>query len=149
MTPLFAVRSLVIAVAGFAIGLVLAALAVPMAAWAQAAAAPPPVTRSVIVYGDDPCPAGRGDEIVVCARQTEGERYRIPKRFRGQKAARSPAGNSWANKATGTEQAARASAGLPNTCSAVGSGGQSGCFLQFQQEAAAARRRAPDPNDGP
>lgn len=100
---------------------------------------PPPKTRSVIVYGDDPCPASSGDEIVVCARQPEGERYRIPKQFRGRKAARSPAGNAWSNKVTGTEEASRAAAGVPNSCSAVGSAGQSGCFLQMQRAAAADR----------
>ena len=141
-----ALRSLAVALVGFVAGLLLAALAVPVAAHAQAGPVenPPPKTRSVIVYGEDPCPTSASDEIVVCARQPEGERYRIPKRFRGQKAASSPAGNSWANKVRSTDDAGRMAAGLPNTCSAVGSGGQSGCFLQFQQQAAQARRQAAD-----
>lgn len=139
-----ALRSLVVALAGFVAGLILAAIAIPVAAHAQIGPVenPPPRTRSVIVYGDDPCPKGTTDEIVVCARQPEGDRYRIPKRFRGQKAASSPAGNSWANKVTSTEDASRMAAGVPNTCSAVGTGGQSGCFLQFQTQAANARRQA-------
>lgn len=131
-----AARSLFVAVAGFIVGLILAALAVPVAARAEAPPLPANVpdsgrTVSVIVYGDDPCPAGKTDEIVVCARQPESERYRIPKRFRGKKAEASPAGNSWANKVRSTEDSSRTAAGLPNTCSAVGSGGQSGCQQQF------------------
>ncbi len=139
-----AFRSLTIAIAGFVAGLILAAIVLPVTAHAQVGPVenPPPRTRSVIVYGDDPCPSSSNDEIVVCARQPEGERYRIPKRFRGQKAAAAPAGNSWANKAASTEDASRMAAGVPNTCSAVGTGGQSGCFLQFQTQAAQARRQA-------
>jgi hypothetical protein len=119
---------------------------------AARAAPPPPAaapdsesrTISIIVYGNDPCPPATGDEIVVCARQPESERYRIPKRFRGQKAAESPANNSWANKVRGTEDASRMAAGLPNTCSAVGTGGQSGCQAQFLAQSAAQRRQQKD-----
>ena len=148
---LLALRSIAIAVLGFVAGLALAAIAVPVAAHAQTGPVenPPAKTRSVIVYGDDPCPQSAGDEIVVCARQPENERYRIPKRFRGQKAAAQPAGNSWANSVRSTEDASRMAAGLPNTCSAVGTGGQSGCFQQFQNQAAAARRQAAANKDTP
>ena len=37
---------------------------------------------SLIVYGEDPCPQSEGEEIVVCARRPESERYRIPKKLR-------------------------------------------------------------------
>jgi hypothetical protein len=156
MPALAAVRSLAIAVAGFILGLLVAAMALPIAARAQAPAAVPapparpadagkqPVdndakTVSIIVYGNDPCPQGQGDEIVVCAREPESERYRIPQRFRGKKDQPAP-GNSWANKSTGADAASRMGAGLPDTCSAVGSGGQSGCFHQFQTQMAQQRR---------
>ena len=34
--------------------------------------------RTVVVYGNDPCPAAQSpDEIVVCARRPEEERYRL------------------------------------------------------------------------
>ncbi|MCY7280114.1 MAG: hypothetical protein LH610_04320, partial [Sphingomonas bacterium] len=36
----------------------------------------------IIVYGTDPCPRSTDDEIVVCARKDERERYRIPERLR-------------------------------------------------------------------
>lgn len=152
MAPV-AARSLLIAVTGFIVGLLIASLALPIAARAQTAGPAeltPDRTRSVIVYGDDPCPTSESNEIVVCARQPESERYRIPKRFRGQKAAASPASNAWGNKVRSTEAASRAAAGVPNSCSAVGAAGQSGCFEQFQAQAAAARREArPDGDGGP
>jgi len=139
MPALSAIRSIAVAMTGFLIGLLLAAMAVPLAA---AYAAPPPPsssgigtpepgkTISIIVYGNDPCPPGKNDEIVVCARQPESERYRIPKRFRDKKQDAAP-NNSWANKVRSTEDASRTAAGIPDTCSSVGTGGQSGCFSHF------------------
>ncbi len=139
MPALSAIRSIAVAMTGFLIGLLLAAMAVPLAA---AYAAPPPPsssgigtpepgkTISIIVYGNDPCPPGKDDEIVVCARQPESERYRIPKRFRDKKQDAAP-NTSWANKVRSTEDASRTAAGIPDTCSSVGTGGQSGCFSHF------------------
>jgi len=134
---LSAARSVAIAVAGFLIGLAFAALAVPLAAHAKAPVAQPITgipdgskTISIIVYGSDACPPGKGDEIVVCAREPESERYRIPKRFR-EKAQDTAPNNSWTNKVRSTEDASRTAAGLPDTCSSVGTGGQSGCYSHF------------------
>ena len=39
---------------------------------------PDPRIRGVVVYGDDPCPQSTADEVVVCARRPDDERYRIP-----------------------------------------------------------------------
>ena len=143
MPALSAIRSIAVAMTGFLIGLLLAAMAIPIAA--AYAETPPPAsatsasgigtpepgkTISIIVYGDDPCPKGKDDEIVVCARQPESERYRIPKRFRDKKQDTAP-NNSWANKVRSTEDASRTAAGIPDTCSSVGTGGQSGCYSQF------------------
>jgi hypothetical protein len=119
-------------------------------AWPAAVRAEPPVPMptpehpqvNIIVYGDDPCPPAKGDEIVVCSRQPESERYRIPKRFRGKKAENSPAGNAWGNKVRSTDEASRMAAGVPDTCSAVGTGGQSGCYGQFVNRAYQQRRQA-------
>ena len=36
----------------------------------------------IIVYGTDPCPRSTDDEIVVCARKPESERFRIPEALR-------------------------------------------------------------------
>ncbi len=153
MTVFAAARSLIIALTGFAIGLLLAAMALPLAARAEPpaanAAADNPIavadasetkTINIVVYGNDPCPSGKGDEIVVCAREPESERYRIPKRFRGRKVQAAP-GNSWNNKVRSTEDASRMAAGLPDTCSAVGSGGQTGCYQRFQTQARLQRQQ--------
>lgn len=83
---------------------------------------------TLLVYGNDPCPRSSADEIVVCARQPEAERYRIPKALRRGKynAARD---GSWAGTARVLEYVSRQ--GLPGSCSPNGSYGQSGCFRQF------------------
>ena len=82
-------------------------LAAPALAQAPADPAPPaaPVAgpqdtetlKQVIVYGDDPCPQSTGDEIVVCARMPDNERYRIPPELRTDP--NSPAVQSWVNRA--------------------------------------------------
>ena len=155
MPALAAARSVAVAVVGFLLGLLLAALAIPFAARAEPPAKPatPPNqtaatqpvdndarTISIVVYGNDACPQGKADEIVVCAREPESERYRIPKRFRGKKMEAAP-GNSWANKTRSLDDASRTASGIPDTCSAIGSGGQSGCYSNFINQAAAQRRQ--------
>ena len=64
-----------------------------------AAASDPNAVRvnQQIVYGNDPCPRGRPDEITVCARLPENERYRIPSNLRDNPNA--PANQSWTNRA--------------------------------------------------
>jgi hypothetical protein len=72
------------------------------------AVAPAPVlaqgadrVSEIIVYGNDPCPRSTDDEVVVCARKPEGERYRIPERLRtgGPRQTR----EAWANRARALE----------------------------------------------
>ena len=89
----------------------------------------------VIVYGNDPCPRSTDDEVVVCARKPEAERYRIPERFRpsGPRQTR----EAWANKATQFET--MGATGI-NSCSAVGPGGQTGCLQQIIDKARAESR---------
>ena len=38
--------------------------------------------RVLTIFGKDPCPTSNGEEIVVCRRLPEGERYRIPQDLR-------------------------------------------------------------------
>ena len=67
-------------------------LMITLAATAAAAAgtAPLPVpaeaqqnsVAEIIVYGTDPCPRSTDDQVVVCARRPENERYRIPEKYR-------------------------------------------------------------------
>ena len=101
---------------------------------ASASAQPPERQENVIVYGDDPCPASEGDEIVVCARRPEEERYRIPAPLRrgGQPE------TSWANNAAALEDAQRDT--RPDSCSVVGSFGQTGCTQQMLRNWHAERR---------
>ncbi|WP_156679764.1 hypothetical protein [Sphingomonas profundi] len=121
----------------------LAPIVLVVAAWppaAHAASQPPPArTTSLIVYGEDPCPKGDGDEIVVCAREPESERYRIPKKLRDRKAEETGA-RSWTDRVAGVEEASRPS--RPNSCSAVGAGGQSGCTQAMLRQWFAERQAA-------
>jgi hypothetical protein len=88
-------------------------------------AADPPKTTTTTVFGNDPCPKPRGDEIIVCAREPEGERYRIPKQFRTPPRVESGPSASWASRVQGLEDAQRFT--RPNSCTAIGSNGQTGC----------------------
>jgi len=113
-------------------------LLVPAAA-ADAADPPSQRTVSVVVYGDDPCPrATGGDEIVVCARRPDNERYRIPKELR--KKEERPSEVSWASRVAGLEDAQRYT--RPDSCSPVGTWGQTGCFQQMISQWLSARQQA-------
>lgn len=103
---------------------------------AALSAAPAPAAArerisTLVVYGNDPCPRSNDDEIVVCARQPESERYRIPKRFR-ERAYNAARDGSWAGTAKVLEYVSRQ--GLPDSCSPTGAYGQSGCFRKFLEE---------------
>ena len=112
-----------------------ATIALVCATAVQAAPASTATTReriaTLIVFGDDPCPRSTEDEVVVCARQPESERYRIPKRFRGKQYNEARDG-SWAGTAKVLEYVSRQ--GLPGSCSPNGSFGQTGCFRKFLEE---------------
>ncbi len=98
-----------------------------------ARATPPARTEiHLAVFGNDPCPKGVGDEIVVCARLPESERFRIPKRLRDE-AKTAHVEQSWVARSRIIDQAG--SENRPDSCSAVGSGGQTGCFQKFMHDA--------------
>jgi hypothetical protein len=84
----------------------------------------------LVVYGDDPCPAGTGDEIVVCARKPESERYRIPKALRSKAAV--VGGPGWASQVATMDQVSRQL--LPNSCSPIGSNGFTGCTMAMLRQ---------------
>ena len=94
----------------------------------------------VIVYGRDPCPRGSGDEVVVCARRPEAERYRIPEALREKSA--DPDNESWAARAQTIEYVGRT--GI-QSCSTVGPGGASGCYEQMARIWREERRQAATP----
>ena len=109
----------------------IAALAGGLAALsAPAAAQDMDRISEIIVYGNDPCPRSTDDDIVVCARKPESERYRIPERFRtgGPRQTR----EAWANKARALETVG--ATGI-NSCSPVGPAGFTGCLVQVVKQA--------------
>ena len=72
--------------------------------------------RRVLVYGTDPCPPSPPGEIVVCARRPEGDRFRIPERFRKPDKLTGDH-EAWAYKA---EQLEMHGASGVNSCTPVG-----------------------------
>lgn len=123
-----------------------ALLLAPSAALAQAETGrAPDRVRSVTITGDQKCPESTPEEVVVCSRINPDEQYRIPKEMRD--AAEVPAGRtSWVNRAATIDQVSRVAGGLPNTCSPIGTGGQSGC-AQMWNRLHAAEKRAAERND--
>jgi hypothetical protein len=92
----------------------------------------------LIVYGNDPCPQSTAEEIVVCARRSEDERYRIPEPLResGQRQAQ-----SWAANARSLETVGRT--GI-QSCSTVGPGGFTGCWNEMMRQSREDRRTNPE-----
>ena len=98
---------------------------------------PPKRVRNVTLTGDQKCPESTAEEVVVCGRLDEP--YRIPKALRDNRPI--PAQNqSWVNRAATMDQVGRVAGGIPDTCSPVGSGGQSGCSMMWNQQYQAERR---------
>ncbi|WP_203311052.1 hypothetical protein [Sphingomonas beigongshangi] len=104
----------------------------------QAASGQPPQrVRSVTLNRGEKCPQSSSNEIVVCS--TLDQPYRIPKQFRDSGPI--PAQNqSWVNRTATMDQVGRVAGGLPDTCSPVGTGGQSGCALAANRQWAAEER---------
>ena len=120
--------------------LIIAALLVSSAAASAQADSDqkPQRVRSVTLTKGQKCPAATSpNEVVVC--QTLEEPYRIPKSLRDDGPIPA-AGQSWANRTATMDQTSRVAGGLPDTCSPVGTGGQSGCAMQQNQQWAAERR---------
>jgi hypothetical protein len=107
--------------------LALTSLAASASAQEAAPEPTPERTSTLVVFGNDPCPRSTGEEIIVCARLPENERYRLPKQFREKKS--EPPQQSWASKVRALEYVSRV--GTPNSCSPVGTAGQTGCYQQF------------------
>ena len=116
-----------------------AMLAVPAGAYAQQAETGkvPQRIRSVTLTGAEACPKATGDEIVVCNRVDEP--YRIPKALRNDVPVAAQ-NQSWVNRAAVADQVGRVAGGLPDTCSPVGSGGQTGCALTWNRAYATEKR---------
>lgn len=93
--------------------------------------------NQVVVYGDDACPQSQGDEIVVCGRLAEDERYRIPEPLRGNP--NDIRRESWSTRVTALERVGRTGT---DSCSPVGAGGYTGCMNQLIGNAYAERAQA-------
>lgn len=130
----------VLAAAGVA-GIGLAAVAASAPATAQSASGK---ISEIIVYGTDPCPRSTDDEVVVCARKPEAERYRIPENLRTGGARQTR--ESWAARARSFETVGRT--GI-NSCSAVGPAGHTGCLEQIIDKARAETAEAEAENTPP
>ena len=85
--------------------------------------------RVLTIFGKDPCPTSNGEEIVVCRRMPEGERYRIPEELRRTD---SNGRETWGDRAATLEYVGKS--GI-NSCSTSGSGGASGCFRELARKA--------------
>lgn len=95
----------------------------------------------IIVFGNDPCPRVTGsDEIVVCQRRPERERYRIPEVFRDGQRLRD--GESWASRAESIEDEGETGIG---SCSAIGPAGHTGCWEEMMRQYRRDRRVNPQP----
>jgi hypothetical protein len=102
---------------------------------APAAAGPDDVRiNQLVVYGEDPCPESTNEEITVCARKPDAERFRIPEVLRSDP--NDPVNQSWANRATEMQYVGRSGIG---SCSTTGPGGMIGCYNDLVRQARAER----------
>ena len=95
--------------------------------------------NQLIVYGNDPCPASTGNEITVCARKDEGERFRIPAPLRDNPNA--SVNQGWTERVKAYETVGASGV---NSCSPVGSGGASGCMSKLINNAYAEKKQSSD-----
>ena len=87
-----------------------------------------PVNGVLVLYGNERCPTNNdGAEIVICERRSAREQYRVPKELREFQV--TPQNESWAARAQGTLDTG-VGTNSTGSCSTVGAGGQTGCFMQ-------------------
>jgi hypothetical protein len=119
-----------------------ALLAIPLLALfavpAAAQDAPGDRVNQLIIYGDDACPQGAPDEIVICARKEESERFRIPSALREST---SPENEAWNNRVLAYEMVGRS--GIMS-CSPSGAGGVLGCTQKLIDTAYREKGESPD-----
>ena len=85
--------------------------------------------RVLTIFGNDKCPTSNGEEIVVCSRKPEGERYRIPEELRRTEGR----GNeSWGDRASSIEYVGQSGT---QSCSPTGAGGATGCYREIARKA--------------
>lgn len=94
--------------------------------------------NQLIIYGDDKCPESKGDEIVVCARMDEADRYRIPSSLRADPD--DPRNQATSERIKSYEYVA---ASGTMSCSPSGAGGFTGCGLKEIDRAYAEKAQDP------
>ncbi len=94
--------------------------------------------NQLIIYGNDKCPESVGDEIVVCARMGEADRYRIPTNLRGDP--NDPRNQAMSERIKSYEYVA---ASGTMSCSPSGAGGFTGCGLAEINKAYAEKAQDP------
>jgi len=94
--------------------------------------------NQLIVYGDDLCPQSTENEITVCARKEEAERFRIPEPLRESF---SPQNDAWNNRVIAYE-----TVGATGTlsCSPVGGAGFTGCLGKLIDRSYSEKRQNPN-----
>lgn len=95
-----------------------------------------PVNGVLTLYGNQRCPTDReGGEVVVCVRQGAAEQYRIPKALRDFQV--TPQNEAWASRVVANDDAANVGIG---SCTTVGPGGSTGCFLRQARQQRAEKK---------
>lgn len=124
--------------------LVAAALLAGAVAFTPVPAAAQAGQAEVIVFGTDPCPRASDDEIVVCKRFPESERFRLAPQQRpsGPRQVR----ESWAKRSQEWKTVGNTGIG---SCSAVGPAGSDGCLAQEINRAVQERKESTDSNRAP
>lgn len=107
--------------------LALAVAAIPASLMFVSPAAAQVNTRTVTVYGADECPSSNNEVIVVCRRLPEVERFRIPMDLREGTIGPDSTAGAVRNQRIVDKDVAADGIG---SCSTVGAGGASGCFMQ-------------------
>lgn len=108
-----------------------------------------PINGVLTLFGNERCPTdNNGNEIVVCVRRGAEEQFRVPKELRELEV--TPENESWAARATGTLNEGTGVNSI-GSCSTVGAGGATGCFVQRAREnrAVNAQRKRDDAPPNP